>query len=160
MTHRGRTKYVLVLIWSRELCSAQRGRRQSTTSEAIIWGWDHCLALSLCGCMAHRGLAKQHNWLCYLIYASVSLCKDIFQSLAEGHSVRQLDLSSDHLLSNHPWDRFILDMTADTHVGVKNRFVACWLCFLNTLNSLLVPKWSLWIWCFWKKWHFMFLPFF
>lgn len=109
MTRRGRTKYVLVLIWSRELCelcSAQRGRRQSTTSEAIIWRWDHCLALSLCGCMAHRGLAKQHNWLCYLISAFVSLCKDIFQSLAVGHSVRQLDLSSGHLLSNHQWDSF------------------------------------------------------
>lgn len=57
-----------------------------------------------------------------------------------------------------PSVRFILSVTADTHVGVKNGFVACWLC-LNTLSSLLVPKWSLWIWCFWNKWHFMFLPF-
>lgn len=52
-------KYELVLIWSRELCElcwAWGGQREgrgrewgggTATSEAIIWGWDHCLAPSL-----------------------------------------------------------------------------------------------------------------
>lgn len=51
MTLGGRTKYGLVLSRSRELCelcSARRGRGGGgATSEAIIWGWDHCLAPSL-----------------------------------------------------------------------------------------------------------------
>lgn len=98
MTLRGRTKYVLVLIWSRELyelCSARRGRgrppqvKQLFEDEIIVW-------LHLFTPMAQRGSAKQHNWLCYLIAASTSLCKDIFQFSVwlKGHFVQPLALSS------------------------------------------------------------------
>lgn len=126
MTLGGRTKYVLVLIWSRELyelCSAQRGRgggkppqvKQLFEDEIIVW-------LHLFTPMAQRGSAKQHNWLCYLIAASASLCEDIFsESLAGGHFVRQLCHQAFFLLSNHPSDgllissnkKLILDASAE-----------------------------------------------
>lgn len=48
----GGQKYELGLIWSRELCVSSVGPARgpgggTATSEAIIWGWDHCLAPSL-----------------------------------------------------------------------------------------------------------------
>lgn len=45
--------------------------KQLFEDEIIVW-------LHLFTPMAQRGSAKQHNWLCYLIAASASLCKDIF----------------------------------------------------------------------------------
>lgn len=48
-----------------------------------------------------------------------------FSEFGWGHSVRQLGLSSEPQLSNHPCDRSILDVSADEHTGVKNGFVAC-----------------------------------
>lgn len=89
--------------------------KQLFEDEIIVW-------LHLFTPMAQRGSAKQHNWLCYLIAASASLCKDIFsESLAEGHFVQQLALSSGLLLSNHPSDgllissnkKLILDVSAE-----------------------------------------------
>lgn len=80
-------KYELVLIWSRELCElcwaserrgeAGRGRNRHK--------WSNYLRMrSLFGSISSRlwlreaQLAKQHNWLCYLIAEPASLCKDFF----------------------------------------------------------------------------------
>lgn len=57
--------------------------------------------------MAHRGSAKQHNGLRYLISASA---RTFFQSSADGRSVPLMDLSSALLLSNHQCDGFTSDV--------------------------------------------------
>lgn len=78
MTLRGRTKYVQVVGRSRELCelcSALRrevgGGGQLFEDEIIVW-------LHPFTPMAHRGLAKQPNGLCYLISVSASPRKGRF----------------------------------------------------------------------------------
>lgn len=136
MTLRGRTKYVLVLIWSRELyelCSAQRGRgrppqvKQLFEDEIIVW-------LHLFTPMAQRGSAKQHNWLCYLIAASTSLCKDIFQFSVwlKGHFVQPLALSSDPLLSNHASDRLFVSSNKKFILDMSAKGITWCMCALNT----------------------------
>lgn len=106
MTLRGRRKYVLVLIWSQELyklCSSHRGEGSGNRHK-----WSNYLRMrSLFGSISSRlwlreaQPAKQHNWLCYLIAESASLCKDIFQG-SFVHFVRRLTPSSEPFSAQRP----------------------------------------------------------
>lgn len=84
-------KYELVLIWSRELCELCWAWGRAAGGEGKGMGgrnrhkWSNYLRMrSLFGSISSRlwlreaQPAKQHNWLCYLIAESTSLCKDIF----------------------------------------------------------------------------------
>lgn len=87
--------------------------------------------------MAQRGAAKQHNWLCYLMAASTSLCKDIFQrvwlkdilssSWLCHQTICKANIQSDRLLiSSHK--KFILDVSAEgntMYICAENSSVAC-----------------------------------
>lgn len=137
--------------------------KQLFEDEIIVW-------LHLFTPMAQRGAAKQHNWLCYLIAASASLCKDIFsESLAEGHFVRQLCHQA-FLLSNHPSDgllissnkKLILDASAEGNTWCMYvSKTALWhVVNVNKLSSPFALKWNLHICCFWGKTAFCTLTLF
>lgn len=169
MTLGGRTKYVLVLIWSRELyelCSAQRGRGGNRHK------WSNYLRMrSLFGSISSRLWPREaqpsSTTGCVISSLRPPRCARTFfpaESLAEGHFVRQLCHQA-FLLSSHPSDgllissnkKLILDASAEGNTWCMYvSKTALWhVVNVNKLSSPFALKWNLHICCFWGKQPFV-----
>lgn len=102
--------------------------KQLFEDEIIVW-------LHLFTPMAQRGAAKQHNWLCYLMAASTSLCKDIFQR------VWLKDILSGSWLCHQTICKANIQVMGCLFPATRNSF---WMCQLKETQCTYVLKTALW----------------